>query len=55
MVLLVPSNNIVWHESRRFAKMRQNAEDVNSETVTVELCEYLSAVGGWIKSWRHIN
>lgn len=49
MVLLVPGHNLVWPDSRCFANMRLNAEDVTAETVNVDGHEYLSAVGGWRK------
>lgn len=55
MILMVPGMNIVWPDSLRFADMRLNAQDVTSETVTVDGREHMSAVGGWLKRWRHIG
>lgn len=55
MVLLVPGGNVVWTDSGRLANMHLNTEDVNYETVYVDGGEYLSAAGGWLKRWRHID
>lgn len=55
MGLLVPGNNYTWPDSRRFASMCVNIDDVNAEIVTEKGHENMSAAGGWLKRWSQLD
>lgn len=53
--LMIPGCNHTWNDSRSFANMRVNIDDVNAETVMERGLDYISAAGGWLKLWWHLD